>query len=140
MTVQPVSTTPALCVSTAGDPGDDPQAVRLRGLSRQQLEERLIWLSWYNLAAYTAVMDYMDFCDSLAADTNPDAGELEDPEPAPFCRQCGAQAGIFWALGTEWQHYRPGAGANDNPLVYDPGHSPIIGWRIGGVEVPAPAA
>jgi hypothetical protein len=77
MTVQPVSTSPAPCVSGTGDPGDDPQAARLRGLSRQQLEDRLTWLSWYNLAAYTAVMDYMDFCDSLAADTG-----VEVPAPA----------------------------------------------------------
>ncbi|MGH3292099.1 MAG: hypothetical protein ACRDP7_09855 [Trebonia sp.] len=84
MTVQPVSPGPALCVSAVGDPGDDLQVVRLRGLSRQQLEDRLTWLSWYRLAVYTAVMDYMDFCDSLAADTNPDTGESEDPEPASF--------------------------------------------------------
>jgi hypothetical protein len=94
MTVQQVSTKPAPHVAAVGDPGDDPHAEQLRGLSRQQLEDRLTWLSWYNLAAYTAVMDYMEFCDSLAADTSQDAGEPEDPEPAPFCRRCGAHAGI----------------------------------------------
>ena len=138
MTVQPVSTRSALRVCAVGDLGDDPQASQLRGLSRQQLEDRLTWLSWYNLAAYTAVMDYMDFCESLAADANPDAGESEDPEPVPFCRHCGAHAGIFWMLGAEWQHYRPGAGANGSPVIYDPGHSPVIGWRIGRVEVSRP--
>jgi hypothetical protein len=43
--------------------------------------------------AYTAVMDYMDFCDDLAADTDPDPGGADgDREPAPVSRRCGASS------------------------------------------------
>lgn len=59
-------------------------------------------------------------------------------EPEPFCVTCGASAGIFWLLGPEWHHFRPGSGAEDRPRVYEPGHVPVIGWRIAGAWIPAP--
>ena len=54
---------------------DNPCEARLRGLSRQQLADRLNWLSWYQPGIFTAVMDYMDFSDDLAADTSPGYSE-----------------------------------------------------------------
>jgi hypothetical protein len=39
-------------------------------LSRQ-LADRLNWLSWYQPGIFTAVMDYGQFSDDLAADTDP---------------------------------------------------------------------
>jgi hypothetical protein len=75
---------------------DNPYEARLRGLSHQQLADRLNWLSWYQPGIFTAVMDYMEFTDNLAADTDPtnpdpdpddfDYGE----EPVPVCARCGA--------------------------------------------------
>jgi hypothetical protein len=47
---------------------DHPAEARLRGLTSQQLHDRLAWLSWYQPGVFTAVMDYMEFCDALAAD------------------------------------------------------------------------
>jgi hypothetical protein len=70
---------------------DNPAEVRLRGLSRQQLADRLNWLSWYQPGIFTAVMDYMEFSENLAADTDltnpdPDPGEPGYGEaPAPVC-------------------------------------------------------
>ena len=52
---------------------DHPYEARLRGLSYQQLADRLNWLSWYQPGIFTALMDYMEFIDNLAADTNPPA-------------------------------------------------------------------
>ena len=49
---------------------DDPYEVRLRGLSYQQLADRLNWLSWYQPGIFTALMDYMEFIDTLAANTD----------------------------------------------------------------------
>jgi hypothetical protein len=50
------------------DPFDDlPYDERLRGLTHQQLEDRLRWLSWWAPGAFVAVMDYMDFVDAIAA-------------------------------------------------------------------------
>jgi hypothetical protein len=84
---------------------DNPCEARLRGLSRQQLADRLTWLSWYQPGIFTAVMDYMEFTDNLAADTdptNPDS-DPDDPdygeEPAPVCGRCGADMGIFIKSG-----------------------------------------
>ena len=70
---------------------DNPCEARLRGLSHQQLADRLTWLSWYQPGIFTALMDYMEFSDNLAADTDP-ANPDPDPddldygeEPAPVC-------------------------------------------------------
>jgi hypothetical protein len=58
-------------------PGADfdatPYDDRLRGLTHDQLEDRLRWLSWWAPGVFTAVMDYADFTDALAADTAPTA-------------------------------------------------------------------
>ena len=50
---------------------DDPYEARLRGLSHQQLADRLNWLSWYQPGIFVALMDYMEFSDDLAANTVP---------------------------------------------------------------------
>ena len=47
---------------------DHPYDERLRGLTHQQLEDRLRWLSWYAPGIFTAVMDFMEVTDVLAAD------------------------------------------------------------------------
>ena len=51
--------------------GDHPDEARLRGLTHQQLSDRLNWLSWYQPGIFAAVMDYGQFNDDLAADTHP---------------------------------------------------------------------
>ena len=63
---------------------DDPYEARLRGLSHQQLADRLNWLSWYQPGIFTALMDYMEFSDNLAADTNsaPGPANVHAPELA----------------------------------------------------------
>jgi hypothetical protein len=82
-----------------GDPFDEDNVyeARLRGLSHQQLTDRLTWLAWYQPGIFTAVMDYGQFSDDLAADTDPaspDPDNLDcDQEPAPVCGRCGADAG-----------------------------------------------
>lgn len=50
---------------------------RIRGLTHQELADRLQWLSWYQPGVFAAVMDYMDFCDTVAADTGPGAPRLD---------------------------------------------------------------
>ena len=42
-------------------------------LTHGQLEDRLRWLSWWAPGVFTAVMDYADFTDALAADIAPAA-------------------------------------------------------------------
>jgi hypothetical protein len=58
---------PAPSAHPHGDLGDTPDDERLRGLTRDQLEDRLRWLSWWAPGVFTAVMDYTDFTEALAA-------------------------------------------------------------------------
>jgi hypothetical protein len=87
---------------------DTSHQARLRGLSHQQLTDRLNWLSWYQPGIFTAVMDYMEFSDALAADTDP-----ASPDPDTL------------------DHYREGA-ALGQAEIFDPGHAPELAWRLPG--------
>ena len=60
---------PAPSAHADGDFTDTPCGNRLRGLTHDQLTDRLRWLSWYAPGVFTAVMDYADFTDALVADT-----------------------------------------------------------------------
>jgi hypothetical protein len=121
---------------------DNPCEARLRGLTRQQLADRLNWLSWYQPGIFAAVMDYGQFSDDLAADTDPadpdpdggdhDFGHAEDP--VPVCARCGSEIGIFLKFGLVWRHYRGGE-ALGQAEIFDPGHDPELAWRLPG---PAP--
>lgn len=62
---------------------DNLDEARLRGLSPQQLHDRLAWLSWYKPGIFTAVMDYMEFSDALAADAVPFAAGLPQAGVSP---------------------------------------------------------
>jgi len=112
---------------------DNLHEARLRGLTRQELADRLAWLSWYQPGIFTAVMDYMDFSDALAADADPagprPAGRGYDEGPAPVCGRCGADIGIFIKFGLEWRHYREGA-ALGQAEIFDPGHAAELAWRL----------
>ena len=121
--------------------GDNPCEARLRGLTCQQLADRLNWLSWYQPGIFAAVMDYGQFSDDLAADTDPTA---PDPDPdadfdhaedlVPVCACCGSELGIFLKFGLQWRHYRGGEGLGQAEIL-DPGHEPELAWRLPG---PAP--
>ena len=60
---------PASSAHPDDDFDDTPYDERLRGLTHEQLEDRLRWLSWWAPGVFTAVMDYMELADALAADT-----------------------------------------------------------------------
>jgi hypothetical protein len=116
------------------DPPDQvhPDEARLRGLTHQQLTDRLNWLSWYQPGIFAAVMDYMEFSDTLAADADPTGPDPDDGgydgEPAPVCGQCGADIGIFIKFGLDWRHYV--ATTLDDIELFDPGHAPVLAWRV----------
>jgi hypothetical protein len=118
---------------------DNPYEARLRGLSRQQLADRLTWLAWYQPGIFTAVMDYMEFSDVLAADTDPASPDLDNldygEEPVPVCSRCGADIGIFIKFGLDWRHYREGA-ALGQAEIFDPGHAPELTWRLPDPALP----
>jgi hypothetical protein len=80
-------------------------------------------------------MDYMEFSDNLAADTDhtnpdPDRDDFDyGHKPVPVCGRCGADIGIFIKFGLDWRHYREGATLG-TAEIFDPGHSPKLVWRI----------
>jgi hypothetical protein len=119
------------------DPFDEetPDQARLRGLTHQQLADRLTWLAWYQPGIFTAVMDYMEFADALAADADPARpGPVDhgyDEGLAPVCGRCGADLGIFIKFGLDWRHYREGT-ALGQAEIFDPGHAPELAWRRPG--------
>jgi hypothetical protein len=104
--------------------GDTPTEERLRGLDRQQLADRLTWLSWWSPGTFTVVMDYMQYVDDLTADGDPD----DDPDDlAPHCAACGGEVGIFVRYSLNWQHYR--ITDKGSLELFDPGHEPDVDWR-----------
>ena len=84
-------------------------------------------------------MDYTQFSDALAADTDPTSPDLDsldyDEEPASVCGRCGADIAIFIKFGLDWRHYRKG-NALGEAEIFDPGHAPELTWRL---PAPAPA-
>ena len=113
---------------------DTPGESRLRGLTHQQLADRLTWLGWYQPGIFTAVMDYMEFSDALAADADPTdpTGPVDrgcDEAPVPVCGLCGADIGIFIKFGLDWRHYREGA-ALGQAEIFDPGHAAELVWHL----------
>jgi hypothetical protein len=120
---------------------DNSYEARLRGLTHQQLADRLNWLSWYQPGIFEAVMDYGQFSDDLAADTdptNPDPDPDDDfsnlghaEDPIPVCARCGSDIGIFIKFGLQWRHYRGGE-ALGQAEIFDPGHDPELAWRLPG--------
>lgn len=107
------------------DFGDSQEDERLRGLTRQQLADRLTWLSWWSPGTFQAVMDYMEFIDNLAADG--DLGQDNPDDLAPYCLTCGSEVGIFTGSGPDWKHYRASIKAGIEQ--FDPGHAPEVVWR-----------
>jgi hypothetical protein len=83
---------------------------RLRLLDIEQMAMTLAFLAGYRPPTFGSVVD----------------------GPEPHCTACGEPVGIFLGHGTEWQHFRGGAGdgsGGGRAEVYDAGHAPAIGWR-----------
>jgi hypothetical protein len=66
-------------------------------------------------------------------------------DPEPFCAARGAPIGIFLRLGLDWRHFRQsgaavqadrrdrdGAAVLGEFEVFDPGHEPVVAWRLTG--------
>jgi hypothetical protein len=74
-TIHPIKAEDSIMSSSVSHPDpvmhdfeDRPEDDRMRGLTQQQLADRLTWLSWWSPGTFQAVMDYMEFVDNLAAD------------------------------------------------------------------------
>jgi hypothetical protein len=109
---------------------------RLTGFTASQLAAGMIWLAGYDPRTFDAVLD--------AVEPGTDQDGSDDPQP--FCATCGAAIGIFLRLGLDWRHYRqarttvPADDRYDRSdgaafgqfEVFDPGHEPVVAWRLAG--------
>jgi hypothetical protein len=55
---------------------------------------------------------------------------LEDEEPIPVCRRCGAMIAIFPDHGLQWRHFRGAGSTSAAQEVYDPGHAAQVTWIL----------
>ncbi len=95
----------------------DDRMELLGQLTPRQQTDALLWLSGYAPAVFDAVIDAVQ----------PFSGDGSD-DPAPFCGRCGADIGVFLKFGLDWRHYR--ATTLDDIELFDPGHAPVLAWRI----------
>jgi hypothetical protein len=124
MAVSTIVTQLTQSVQGSGEAAKASRIERLTAIDAERMYLSLAFLAGYRPRVFDAALDATEPC----ADDGPDSS----PEPEPFCTVCGGNAGIFWLLGEEWQHFRPSAGHEGKPEVYDPGHAPVIGWRVAG--------
>ena len=110
----------------------------MRGLSKQELADRLTWLAWYQPGVFTAVMDYMDFSDGLAADTDPTGPDLAASNTTSHPSRYAADAALTLAYSSSsaWTGGIPRGCRPGQAEIFDPGHAAELAWRRPG---PAPA-
>lgn len=92
---------------------------RLSALSDQQLFSGMIWLADDDPRVFDAMLDVIEGFPT----EEPDG----DGEPVPVCLICGANVGIILKFGLDWRHYK---GSLDCIEIYDPGHLPVVSWRV----------
>lgn len=107
---------------------DRQRMERLGAFSPEQLATGLIWLSGYDPRTFDAVLNAAEPCPGDDLDGS--------DEPEPVCGRCDEKIGIFLRLGLDWRHYREPrdtspAGTALGPIeLFDPGHAPVVIWRL----------
>jgi hypothetical protein len=115
----PVTMAPASALPAARQ---QDRISRLTALGPQDAAAGLLWLAMNFPAVTDAMLDKVGY-DAI---DDPDPGR----EPEPFCAGCGADLGIFLRFGLDWHHYRGDGTITSRIEVFDPGHDPVIAWRL----------
>ena len=98
-----------------------PRLDRVAAATSKQLSAALIFLSVFEPDAFDHAMDV-----AQSDDDNPGAtGEAE-----PVCAICDAKIGIFMERGLDWRHYTGDGTTAGQQQIYDPGHAPVVTWRL----------
>ena len=101
--------------------GPHPRLDRVAAATSEQLSAALIFLSVFDPDAFDHAMDVAE-----SDDDNPGAtGEAE-----PVCAICDGKIGIFLERGLAWQHYTGDGTTVGQQQIYDPGHAPVVTWRL----------
>jgi hypothetical protein len=104
-----------------------PRLDRVTAATFEQLRSALIFLSVFEPDAFDHSMDV-----AQSDDDNPGAtGEAE-----PVCAVCGSKLGIFLERGLAWRHYTGDGTTAGQQHIYDPGHTPVVTWRLTGDPQP----
>jgi hypothetical protein len=119
MTLAPVSV-----ISAAWQ---EDRIARLTALTPEDAAAGVLWLAMNFPAVTDAMLDKVEY-DAI---DDPDPGQ----EPEPFCSVCGADIGIFLRFGLGWRHYRGDGTIIGQIELFDPGHEPVVAWRL--TRVPA---
>ena len=80
----------------------------------------LLWLAMNFPTVYDAMLDKTEF----------DAGDDEDPgqEPEPYCAECGVLTSASSCATAA-----TGSTTTGQIEVFDPGHDPVLAWRLSGI-------
>ena len=98
-----------------------PRLDRVAAATSEQLSAALVFLSVFEPDAFDHSMDV-----AQSDDDNPGAtGEAE-----PVCAICDGKIGIFMERGLAWQHYTGDGTTVGQQQIYDPGHAPVVTWRL----------
>jgi hypothetical protein len=81
-----------------------------------------------NALAYLSAIDPDAFEIAFTAVTTAGHETLEDEEPIPLCRRCGAMIGTFPDRGLQWRHFRGDGATSGAQEIYDPGHAAQVTW------------
>ena len=126
---QPALIPPAPLISVPTSPAgaiparwQQDRIARLTALAPEDAAAGLLWLAMNFPAACDAMLDKIQY-DAI---DDPDPGR----EPEPFCAECGADIGIFLRYGLDWRHFRGDSTAVGQIELFDPGHQPIVAWRL----------
>jgi hypothetical protein len=111
----------------------DERLELLGAMDPDDMSTSLAWIA----AMYPQVFDFAIVRDRSLAErvtARLVASEDEGDEDQPYCRTCGADAGIFIGHGDAWLHYR-GEGTPDSPVeLFDAGHPADVAWRSAGAQ------
>jgi hypothetical protein len=100
---------------------DADRQARIDSLDDERMRESLHFLAGYAPGVLDAILTATEPC---LDDERPDGDDALEP----YCTACGAPAGIFIALGSEWSHYA-GNPETADVIPYPADHPPLIGWR-----------
>jgi hypothetical protein len=122
--MSPIITQPCVPAQVHPDDAARQRQDRLARATAGQAEAALAYLSAIDPLMFEIAMDAGDPFAGAAEDA------LEDEEPVPVCRRCGAQVGIFLNHGLDWKHFRGDGTTSGAQQIYDPGHAAELTWCL----------
>jgi len=121
--MQPIIAHSGTSTLTNPDQAARQRADRLAKATPGQIEQALGYLSMIDPEAFEI---------AFTAVSAPEEETLDEEEPVPVCRRCGAMIGIFPDRDLRWRHFRGTASTSGTQQVYDPGHAAQVTWILPG--------